>query len=176
MQYDIKPTSMTNIIIKWYMKTVLKNTALLYELPSSIWCLKNIQFFWEPNPSNHRKKKSELHRIDCWWNCVNSVADLLWLGFSTAAFDLESERRPSTSMKSISRQLNCEIMLGVNRLYIYTGRDRVSLFDMTLKYFREHFRKIVLFWTICFHLFPLNINSRSEDWGIITCGDYFYLW
>lgn len=131
MQYDIKPTSMTNIIIKWYMKTV-KNTALLYELPSSIWCLKNIQFFWEPNPSNLRKKP-ELHRIDCWWNCVNEVADLLWLGFSTAAFDLESERRPSTSMKSISRQLNCEIMLGVNRLYIYTGRDRVSLFDMTLK-------------------------------------------
>lgn len=130
MQYDIKPTSMTNIIIKWYMKTV-KNTALLYELPSSIWCLKNIQFFWEPNPSNHKKLKSELHRIDCWWNCVNSVADLLWLGFSNAPLDLESERRPS--MKSISRQLNCEIMLGVNRLYIYTGRDRVSLFDMTLK-------------------------------------------
>lgn len=131
MQYDIKPTSMTNIIIKWYMKTV-KNTALLYELPSSIWCLKNIQFFWEPNPSNIRKKP-ELHRIDCWWNCVNGVADLLWLGFSNAAFDLESERRLSISMKSISRQLNCEIMLGVNRLYIYTGRDRVSLFDMTLK-------------------------------------------
>lgn len=78
-----------------------------------------------------QKKKPELHRIDCWWNCVNGVADLLWLGFSNAPLDLESERRPS--MKSISRQLNCEIMLGVNRLYIYTGRDRVSLFDMTLK-------------------------------------------
>lgn len=77
------------------------------------------------------EKKPELHRIDCWWNCVNGVADLLWLGFSNAPLDLESERRPS--MKSISRQLNCEIMLGVNRLYIYTGRDRVSLFDMTLK-------------------------------------------
>lgn len=77
------------------------------------------------------QKKPELHRIDCWWNCVNGVADLLWLGFSNAPLDLESERRPS--MKSISRQLNCEIMLGVNRLYIYTGRDRVSLFDMTLK-------------------------------------------
>lgn len=100
--------------------------------------------FWEPNPSNRRK--SELHRIDCWRNCVNRVADLLLLVFFfNVAFDLESERHPSTSMKSISRQLNWEIMLGVNRLYIYTGPDRVSLDDMTLKCFREHFRKIVLF-------------------------------
>lgn len=118
MQYDIEPTSMTNIMVKWYKKQFKTQHCKIFSFSGS-----------QIPPTS--EKKPELHRIDCWWNCVNGVADLLWLGFSNAPLDLESERRPS--MKSISRQLNCEIMLGVNRLYIYTGRDRVSLFDMTLK-------------------------------------------
>lgn len=68
----ITSKSMRNIMVKWYMKT----QHFFMNLKFNLMPVKYLGF-WEPNPSNRRK--SELHRIDCWRNCVNRVADLLLL-------------------------------------------------------------------------------------------------
>lgn len=70
----ITSKSMRNIMVKWYMKT--RHFSMNFKFN-----LMPVQYlvFWEPNSSNRRK--SELHRIDCWRNCVNRVADLLLLVF-----------------------------------------------------------------------------------------------
>lgn len=70
----ITSKSMRNIMVKWYMKTRHFSMNFKFNLMPVKYLV-----FWEPNSSNRRK--SELHRIDCWRNCVNRVADLLLLVF-----------------------------------------------------------------------------------------------
>lgn len=65
MQYDIEPTSMTNIMVKWYKKQFKTQHCKIFSFSGS------------QIPPTTEKKKPELHRIDCWWKCVNGVADLL---------------------------------------------------------------------------------------------------